>query len=466
MVVGALLAAALIQSPASSVAAPHARPAAADSAAPGFVPDQVVVRFKGRGDSTVEVPKRLGVRATVRALRKNPAVKYAAPNHIASISAPGFVPGDSGSLTRPTRRPTGTPQPGNGMPPPTGTLGGWMERQWNFLPYEKRGAAQPISPGGIDAIMAWRNLRRAGRPGGRGVTVAVVDTGVAYRDFGRRFRRNPDFGPNQFVPGWDFVADNPLPLDRNGHGTHVAGTIAQKTNNAIGLTGLAYGAKIMPIRVLDGRGNGTSDRIAAGIRWAVDNGAQVINTSFNFGCGDRVPNVMAAIRYAFRKGVVTVASVGNAQSETCVSPPATSPHAIGVGGTTEGGCLGEYSLAGPGLDLTAPGGGNPLPGIGCEGTGGRPIYQMTMVGGDRRRFGFPERYFGTSMAAAHVSGVAALVIASRVLGRKPTPTALARRLKATARPPRAPVRTAGYGAGILDAGAATARRIAGGSRRR
>lgn len=433
---------------------------------PSFVPGEVVVRFKGDDDHTIEVPGELGVHSTVRALNRNPAVRYAAPNHVASISAPGFLPGDSGTVGKPTRRVGRPVDPAGETPPPVaGTVAGWMELQWNLLPYENRALGLPTSAGGIDVITAWRNLRRAGRSGGRGVTVAVVDTGVAYRDFGKRFRRNPDFSAKQFVPGWDFVLNNRLPLDRNGHGTHVAGTIAQNTNNAIGLTGIAYGAKIMPIRVLDAKGDGASDRIADGIRWAVDNGADIINTSFNFGCGDKVPNVMAAIRYAYRNGVVTVASVGNAPTETCVSAPATSPHAIGVGGTTEGGCLGEYSLSGPGLDLTAPGGGRPLPGIGCEGTGGRPIFQMTMLG-DLRRFGIPHRYFGTSMAAAHVSGTAALVIASRILGRSPAPAAVARRLAVTARAPQAPIRTAGYGAGIIDAGAATTRRAAAGSRGR
>lgn len=433
----------------------------AAGSAPGFVPGEVVVRFKGAGDRTVKVPTEIGVRPTVRALNRNPAVRYAAPNHIASISA--FLPSDSGTM-RPARR---TPPSGSlGVLP--GQVGGWMTRQWNFLPYRApEGSNQPISAGGIDAVTAWHNLRRLRRPGGRGVTVAVIDTGVAYRNFGSHFRRNPDFEPSQFVPGRDFVSGNRLPLDRNGHGTHVAGTIAQKTNNFLGLTGIAYGAKIMPIRVLDARGNGSSDQIAAGIRWAVDRGADVINMSFNFGCRDRVPNVASAIRYAHRKGVVTVASVGNAQTERCISPPATAPHVIGVGGTTEGGCLGDYSLTGRGLDLVAPGGGKPLPGIGCEGTGSRPIYQITLAGGpDRRRFGMPERYFGTSMAAAHVSGVAALVIAGGILGRKPKPHAVARRLAVTARAPMAPVRTAGYGAGIVDAGAATNPATAIGSRRR
>lgn len=427
---------------------------------PDHVPGEVVVRFKGEADTTIKLPPRLGVKQTVRALKKNPRVRYAAPNHIASIAAAGF-PGDSGLLSRPKRGWTSWPKGSD--PPLAGTPGGWMEKQWNFLPYQPVGK-RPVSAGGIDVIGAWRNLRKVGRAGGRGVTVAVIDTGVAYRNYGRRFRRNPDLDPRQIVPGWDFVNNSRHPIDRNGHGTHVAGTIAQKTGNAVGLTGIAYKAKIMPVRVLDAHGNGASDRIAAGIRWAVDHGAHVINMSFNFACSDRVPNVAAAIRYAHRKGVVAVASVGNAQTETCVSPPATIANVIGVGGTTEGGCLGEYSLAGPGLDLVAPGGGLPLAGIGCEGTGSRPIYQVTFAGGDRRRFGFPEKYFGTSMAAAHVSGVAALVIASGVLGNKPKPRAVARRLMATTRAPMAPIKTAGYGAGIVDAAAATDRSIAAGSK--
>lgn len=448
------------------VACALAWPGLAGAAQGDFVPNEVVVRFKGGGDATVRTPGELGVKATVRALRANPAVRYAAPNHIASVSAP-FLPGDSGTMGKAVKRLPGRPANSSDDAPASGTFGGWMERQWNFLPYRQTGRAEPASAGGIDVIRAWRNLRRARHPGGRGVVVAVVDTGVAYRDFGRRFRGNPDFSPSQFVPGRDFVLDNRLPLDRNGHGTHVAGTIAQNTGNRVGLTGIAYGAKIMPIRVLDAKGNGASDKIAEGIRWAADHGANVINMSFNFACGDKVPNVYAAIRYAYRKGAVMVASVGNAQTESCVSPPATAPNVIGVGGVTEGGCLGDYSLAGPGLDLVAPGGGNPLAGIGCEGTGARPVYQVTFAGGgNRRRFGMPERYFGTSMAAAHVSGVSALVIASGVLGPKPSPRAIERRLLATARPAAAPVRTAGYGAGILDAGAATDASVAAGSRRR
>ncbi len=151
------------------------------------------------------------------------------------------------------------------------------------------------------------------------------------------------------MTGYDFVANDQLPLDQNGHGTHVAGTIAEETENGIGLTGLAYGAKLMPVSVLDRGGTrpGRRDRQGNPLRGGPRR-ADVINMSFNFGCGKAVPIVDEALRRAYRKGVVTVASVGNLGSETCISPPATSPHVIGVGGTTEGGCLGDYSLTGKG----------------------------------------------------------------------------------------------------------------------
>ena len=101
---------------------------------------------------------------------------------------------------------------------------------------------------------------KSGRPGAEGVTVAVLDTGIAYRDLGSKFVRSPDFAAGQFVKGYDFIDDDRLPLDENGHGTHVAGTIGEKTDNAIGLTGLAYRAKLMPVRVLDKHGRGQADR--------------------------------------------------------------------------------------------------------------------------------------------------------------------------------------------------------------
>ncbi|HEY5815593.1 MAG TPA: S8 family serine peptidase [Solirubrobacterales bacterium] len=340
---------------------------------------------------------------------------------------------------------------------PPGPPGGWVSLQWNFLPWEGTGtAALPVSAGGINAVGAWQNLIAAGRRGAYGTVVAVLDTGIAYRDYGSRFRRSPDFGPGQFVPGYDFVEGDRLPLDENGHGTHIAGTIAEKTDNGIGLVGLAYRAKLMPVRVLDRHGAGEADDIAQGIRFAVAHGADVINMSFNFGCGKKVPGIDEELRRAYQRGVVTVASIGNLGSEACVSPPATGPGTIGVGGSTEGGCLGSYSLLpGKGVDVLAPGGGAPVPG--CPSVSSRSIYQVTMRSGNPRRFGEPGSYIGTSMAAAHVSGVAAMVLAAGVLPRKASAKGkvnrLTRRLRSTARDLGLPGRQ--QGAGLIDAAAAT-----------
>ncbi|HEX5763110.1 MAG TPA: S8 family serine peptidase [Solirubrobacterales bacterium] len=419
---------------------------AAVSPARGFVPRELIVKFEDdRRAKTVRLPASLGVRRAAEVLRRSPAVAYAAPNYLATASAPS-----------PLLTSTGLPNDPGPIDGPPGPPGGWVSLQWNLLPWAGGTATGlPTSPGGIDAIGAWRNLQAAGRAGGRGIVVAVLDTGVAYRSLGGRFRRSPDFAPGQFVPGFDFVSGDRLPLDQNGHGTHVAGTIAEKTDNGIGLVGLAYGAKLMPIRVLDKHGSGEAAEIARGIRFAVAHGADVINMSFNFGCGKRVPSIDEELRRAYRAGVVTVASIGNLGAETCVSPPATGPRVIGVGGTTEGGCLGSYSLTGPKIDVVAPGGG--VAAIGCPSVAARPIFQVTLKSGDTRRFGEPGSYIGTSMAAAHVSGLAALVLASRALGTV-GPGAnlvdrLTRRLRNTARDLGLP--STRQGSGLIDAARAT-----------
>jgi serine protease len=184
-------------------------------------------------------------------------------------------------------------------------------------------------------------------------------------------------------------------------------------------------------------------------------GADVINMSFNFGCGKAVPDIDDALRLAYAKGVVTVASIGNLGSETCVSPPATGPRVIGVGGTTEGGCLGAYSLAGEGIDVVAPGGGVPIPG--CPSVSARAIYQVTLKAGNTRRFGIPGNYVGTSMAAAHASAAVAMVIAARVVSpprrNRGRVGAVTRRLRATARSLGLPAIQ--QGAGLIDLARAT-----------
>jgi serine protease len=424
----------------------------------GFAPRQLVIKFDGeRRGRTLALPAGAGVRETAAALRDNPRVAYAEPDYVATASAEPdsslVLPNDPGTL--------------DGASEAAASAGDWAFKQWNFLPWEGEATGRiGVSPGGIDAVGAWRNLTEAGRPGAEGVTVAVLDTGIAYRDQGTRFLRSPDFASGQFVKGYDFIDDDRMPLDENGHGTHVAGTIGEKTDNAVALTGLAYRAKLMPVRVLDKHGRGQASDIAKGIHFAVHHHAQVINMSFNFGCGKKVPEVDEALREAYALGVVTVASAGNVGSETCVSEPATGPRVIGVGGTTEGGCLGNYSLGGRGIDLVAPGGGTP--GSGCPSVSARPIYQVTLKADTTRTFAIPSNYVGTSMAAAHVSGVAAMVLAADTYGgprfvpetgqgAKPRVNGVAKRLRETARSLELP--KAQQGGGLIDAGAATAPRV-------
>jgi serine protease len=321
--------------------------------------------------------------------------------------------------------------------------------QWNLA-----------GPFGVAAPEAWGNLVTAGAPGGAGVAVAVLDTGVAYADR-RPYARSPDLSAARFVPGWDFVDGDRYPLDPNGHGTHVASTIAEETNNGYGLAGLAYGARIMPVRVLDRWGTGHAVTIAQGVRFAADHGAKVINLSLSF---DRrvterqIPELLDAFAYARAKGSLVVAAAGN-QAAPSVALPARSPDALAVGATTENGCLGSYSNTGPELDVVAPGGGRDaalLDDPGCvPGRLGRPIYQVTISRGRLDRFAVAP-YVGTSMAAPHVSATAALVIASGVLGPDPTPTAVADRLMQTARDLGAPGFDPRYGWGLVDAARATA----------
>jgi serine protease len=368
--------------------------------------------------------------ATLRRLRARHDVLWAVPDYRAHI-ADAVIPDDTG-------RPGGPP-------------GAWRALQWNFA-----------GEFGVRAPEAWGNLIAAGRPGGRGVTVAVLDTGIAYANRAR-FRRSPDFRRDQFVRGYDFVGKSPFANDRNGHGTFVAATIAEATGNGYGLTGLAYGVKLMPVRVLDSEGEGEASTIAQGVRYAVRHGAQVINLSLEFSPGvsaSDIPELLEALRFAHRRGVLVVGAAGN-EGHTAIAYPARAPYVVSVGATTEHGCLASYSNDGSRLTLVAPGGGADaiLPGDpNChpDQPSGRDIFQVTFSGTSPRRFGIPSGYEGTSMATPHVAAAAALIIASGVLGAHPTPAQLTARLRATARKLGGGGDERLYGAGLLDAAAATA----------
>jgi serine protease len=373
----------------------------------------------------------VSVAAALRRLRGRAGVAWAVPDYTAhTAEAAPLVPNDVGDGTQ---------------------AGDWQQLQWNFS-----------GPFGVNAPQAWANVAADGAPGGKGVIVAVLDTGVAYATHGR-FPRSPDFSRYGFVGGYDFIAHNRFPNDRNGHGTFVAGTIAEATNNHYGLTGLAFAARIMPVRVLNSQGEGEASTIAEGVRFAVRHGARVINLSLEFSSNvtaSDIPELIEALRYARRKGVLVVAAAGN-EGHAAIAYPARAPDVVAVGATTEHGCLADYSNDGSGLTLVAPGGGADanLPGdpnCNPEAPAGRDVFQVTFTGSSPRRFGMPNGYEGTSMASPHVAATAALIIASGVLGRRPTPAQLIARLRATARKLGGGGDEALYGAGLVDAAAATA----------
>jgi serine protease len=377
----------------------------------------------------VHLAPGVGMTAVLSRLRARRDVVWAVPDYRAHAAA-GLIPND----------------PGDG-----GAPGDWQQLQWDFA-----------GPFGVNAPQAWANVAADGAPGGKGVIVAVLDTGVAYADRGP-FRRSPDFSRFGFVGGYDFIAHNRFPNDRNGHGTFVAGTIAEATNNHYGVTGLAFAARIMPVRVLDSQGEGEASTIAEGVRYAVKHGARVINLSLEFSSNvtaSEIPELIEALRFARRRGVLVVAAAGN-EAHTAIAYPARAPDVVAVGATTEHGCLADYSNDGSGLTLVAPGGGADanLPGDpNChpELLAGRDIFQVTFTGASTRRFGLPAGYEGTSMAAPHVSATAALIIAGGVIGRNPTPAAIVARLRTTARKLGGGGDEGLYGAGLVDAAAATA----------
>jgi serine protease len=440
----------------ASLAPPPSSPAPAPSDSPPtpYAPDEVVVGYAptqtpssataahiaGSGEqgeqAATSVHTRLlrlapGVSVTtaLRHLRGQRGVAWAVPDYRASIAG-GLIPNDEGAGHHP---------------------GDWAELQWNF-----------VGRFGVDAPEAWANVAADGAPGGKGVIVAVLDTGVAYSNRGP-FRRSPDLSPYTFVKGYDFVDKDPYANDRNGHGTFVASVIAEATNNHYGLTGLAFAARIMPVRVLDSQGEGEASTIAEGVYFAVKHHAQVINLSLEFSPGvtaSDIPELIQAIEYAHRHNVLVVAAAGN-EGHAAIAYPARAPYVVSVGATTEHGCLADYSNDGSGLTLVAPGGGADanLPGDpNCfpEAPPGRDVYQVTFTGSSFTKFGMPSGYEGTSMATPHVAATAALIIASGVLGRHPTPAQITARLKATARKLGGGGDERLYGAGLVDAAAATA----------
>ena len=200
----------------------------------------------------------------------------------------------------------------------------YYSRQW-FLPE-------------IGAERAWDSEQ-----GDPGVVVAVLDTGID--------ASHPDLA-GRVLQGWDFTSQGGDTTDVYGHGTHVAGIIAASGDNGVGLAGIAWKVRLLPVKVLDNNGNGRYSDLISGIRYAADNGASVINMSL--GGGSRSQALQDAVDYARGKGVVVVAAAGNNASSS-LSYPAACDGVISVGATDDADRRASFSNYGDGLDIVAPG---------------------------------------------------------------------------------------------------------------
>lgn len=239
---------------------------------------------------------------------------------------------------------------------------------------------------------AWNYVRDTSRQ-----VIAVLDTGVNWR--------HEDL-VGRTVPGYNSVRPGAAPADDNGHGTFVAGVAAANTNNRLGLAGVAWNGRIMPVKVLDSQGGGSDSVIARGIIWAADHGARVVNLSLG-GPGHSAV-LLEAVRYALRKGAVVVAAAGNTGSNDAEFP-AAYPEVLAVGATDHAGALTDFSTWGDWVDLSAPG------------------FNIASTGRDGNYY---RGLAGTSFSAPIVSGIAAL---TRARFPTLTPSQIMVRLKLTAR---------------------------------
>ncbi|MFD1039602.1 S8 family peptidase [Virgibacillus byunsanensis] len=277
-------------------------------------------------ESPFKVLKVGNVDAVVKALNKNPNVKYAEPNYKLYAT---WSPNDTYANT---------------------------DYQYGLFT--------------TNTDVAWDIAR-----GSSSQEIAILDTGVDYKHEDLR---------NKTIQGYNFVQNNTNPMDRNGHGTHVAGTAAAETNNGIGIAGMAPDTQILAVRVLDARGSGTLDDVADGIIYAADYGAEVINLSL--GCDCDTQTLEDAVNYAWNKGTVVVAAAGNDGVSTTFEP-ASYENTIAVGAVDSNNQLASFSNYGVWVDVVAPG-------VDIASTVQRDGYAYMS---------------GTSMASPHVAGLAGLL---------------------------------------------------------
>jgi serine protease len=359
--------------------------------------DEVASALQGRvtyvseftpGLRTLSLPPGSDVWAMVNAYRQRLDVEYAEP---AYIDYPAWAPND--------------PR---------------YSDQWNF----------PL----INMPQAWSKVY-----GGKGsVVVAIVDTGIAFENYGSLIVA-PDLAGLTFVDPKDVVDGDTHPNDEEGHGTHVCGTIAQQTNNGVGVAGIAFNVKIMPVRTL-GPGGGYPSQFSDGVHWAVDHGARVINYSAGGPDSQAKHN---AVVYAHDHGVLLIAAMGNdGMQNSAYAYPGHYPEAMGVGAVGPTKALAWYSNWGDGVDVVAPGGD--------QSTSPRDGVLQNTFEGTPTDMGY-HFWQGTSMATPHVTGLAALLLSE---GTYSTLASLRSRIRSTAADLGAPGYDTTFGWGLIDANAA------------
>jgi serine protease len=341
-----------------------------------------------------------------------------------------------------------------------------MERAWDIQP----GASSEIIVAVLDSGMAFRSVtvRYVSR-----FAFRMTQNGPLYPALGPvdvPFAAAPELGTSgstRFVAPRDFIWNDDLPLDLDGHGTHVAGTIGQLTNNNNGTAGMAYNVRLMPVKIIQGLWDeifsspfeGTDDVVARGIRYAADNGAKVLNLSIGRTEGGPAPAVGDALRYAVSRGCFVAIASGNTR-DNGNQPNRLAQLAADINGVVAVGAIGQtldtayYSTTGSFVEIAAPGGDQRQGGT----TGG--ILQQTLdfslletyqrppsQFGPPRADAFAFEFFqGTSMATPHVSGFAALLMQQGITN----PAAIEAAMKQFATDKGAPGRDDQYGHGLIN----------------